>query len=44
MDRFFVGVDLGQSRDFTAIAVVERAETTGEWDAAKFAWRKVVKL
>src|SRR5262249_46163304 len=26
MSDFFVGVDLGQSRDFTAIAVVERGE------------------
>ena len=44
MDWYFVGVDFGQSRDFTAIAVLERAETTGAWDAAKFAWRKVVSL
>jgi hypothetical protein len=44
MDWYFVGVDFGQSRDFTAIAVVERAETTGAWDAAMFAWRKVVSL
>jgi phage terminase large subunit-like protein len=26
---FFVGVDFGQTKDFTTIAVVERAETTG---------------
>ncbi len=32
MNRYFVGVDLGQSRDYTAIAVVERAERTGAWD------------
>jgi hypothetical protein len=44
MNRYFVGVDFGQSRDFTAIAVLERAETTGEWDPAMFAWRKVVSL
>jgi hypothetical protein len=44
MDWYFVGVDFGQSRDFTAIAVLERAETTGEWDAARYAWRKVVRL
>ena len=44
MDWYFVGVDFGQSRDFTAIAVVERAETTGEWDAVMFAWKKVVSL
>ena len=44
MDRYFVGVDFGQARDFTVIAVVERAESTGAWDAAKFAWRKEVSL
>src|SRR5664279_2892580 len=44
MDWYFVGVDFGQSRDFTAIAVVERAETTGDWDAVRYAWRKVVTL
>ena len=44
MDWYFVGVDFGKSRDFTAIAVVERAETTGAWDPAKFAWKKVVSL
>jgi hypothetical protein len=41
---FFVGVDFGQTKDFTTIAVVERAETTGAWDAAQFAWRKNVSL
>ena len=44
MGRYFVGVDLGQSRDFTAIAVVERAELQGDWAAAVWAWRKEVKL
>jgi hypothetical protein len=44
MDWYFVGVDFGQSRDPTAIAVLERAETKGEWDAVMFAWRKVVSL
>ena len=44
MKKYFVGVDFGQSRDFTAIAVLERAETTGGWDAAMFAWKKVVSL
>jgi hypothetical protein len=33
MDWYFVGVDFGQSRHFMAIAVLERAETTGAWDA-----------
>ena len=44
MNWFFVGVDFGQSVDFTAIAVMERAETTGDWDPAMFAHRKVVSL
>ena len=44
MNWYFVGVDLGQSRDFTAIAVVERAEKTGAWDPVGYAWRKVVAL
>ena len=44
MSWYFVGLDLGQSHDFTAIAAVERVETTGEWDAAMFAFRRVVKL
>ena len=35
---FFVGLDLGQSQDFTAVAVVERAEIAGVWDAAAFAY------
>ena len=43
-DWFFVGVDLGQSRDFTAIAAVERVVRRGEWDAEWFAWRKEVGL
>lgn len=42
--RYYVGVDLGQSQDYTAIAVVERAELKGAWDPEEFAWRKVVKL
>ena len=41
---YFVGLDLGQSRDFTALAVLERAELTGEFDPAMFAWRKEVAL
>jgi hypothetical protein len=44
MDWYFIGVDFGQSRDFTAIAVLERAETTGAWDPVMFAWKKVVSL
>jgi hypothetical protein len=44
MNWYFVGVDFGQTRDFTAIGVLERAETTGEWDPVLFAWKKVVSL
>ncbi|HEY9247516.1 MAG TPA: hypothetical protein VIO38_00205, partial [Rariglobus sp.] len=36
----FVGVDLGQCVDYTALALVERVEVQGEWDAAYYAWRK----
>jgi hypothetical protein len=42
MNRFFVGLDLGQSHDFTAIAVVERVESVGEFDKAVWAPRKAV--
>jgi hypothetical protein len=28
--RFFVGLELGRSQDFTAISVLERAEVRGE--------------
>jgi hypothetical protein len=42
--QFFVGVDLGKVRDYTAIAVVERAELTGQFDAAVYAYKKVVAL
>ena len=39
-----MGLDLGQSRDFTAMAVVERAELTGEWDAVMYAHKKMAGL
>ena len=41
---YFVGLDLGQSRDFTVLAVLERAEVTGESDPAMFALRMKVGL
>ena len=44
MNWYFVGVDFGQTRDFTAIAVLERSETTGAWDPVMFAWKKEVSL
>jgi hypothetical protein len=34
--RYFLGLDLGQAHDFTAIAVVERAVVPGEWDPALY--------
>jgi len=42
--QYFVGLDLGQSQDFTAIAVLERAELSGDWDPAMYAWRKTIAL
>jgi hypothetical protein len=44
MDRYYVGLDLGQSRDHTAIAVVQRAELKGGWDGVAYAWKKVAAL
>jgi hypothetical protein len=44
MHSYFVGVDLGQRQDFTAIAAVERKELIGEWDAGVWAYRKEVEL
>jgi hypothetical protein len=43
-ESFFIGVDLGQSHDFTAIAVVERAVLKREFDAAVWAFRKEVRF
>jgi hypothetical protein len=36
---YFIGLDLGKNSDFTALAVVERAEFEGEWDVATWAHR-----
>jgi hypothetical protein len=44
MNTFFIGVDLGQAQDPSTIAVVERAELVGAWDAALYASRKVIEL
>lgn len=44
MGWYFVGVDLGQASDFTAVAVVERAEVVGDWDGAMYGYRKRVEL
>jgi hypothetical protein len=35
---FFVGADLGQSQDPTALALVERAEYRGNWNAVNYAY------
>ena len=44
MGHYFIGLDLGQSQDFTALAILERAEKKGEWDGEMFAHRKVTSL
>ena len=38
-ERYFMGVDLGQKQDYTAIAVVERWEAAGEVD--RWSWERV---
>jgi hypothetical protein len=40
--EYFIGLDLGQSQDPTAIAVLERTEARGEWDSAAFEYRTEV--
>jgi hypothetical protein len=44
--EFFAGLDLGQAEDFTALAVIERAEVKEAWSAANFGyeWRRVLRL
>lgn len=44
MNWYFIGVDLGQSADYTALSIVERHEEAGEFDWGKYAHRKVVTL
>jgi hypothetical protein len=44
MNWFFAGVDFGQARDYTAIAVIERVELVGEFDYAVRAHRKETAL
>ena len=44
MNWYFVGGSFRQRRDSTAAAVVERAETRGEWGPRVFAWRKVAQV
>src|SRR5690349_633250 len=42
--KYFVGVDLGQLRDYTAIAVLELMETSGGWDPVHCGYRKQTVL
>ena len=42
MAGYFVGLDLGQSRDFTALAILEWTEKVGDRDAATWEQRKVI--
>jgi hypothetical protein len=42
--QYFVGLDLGQAKDPSAVAVVERAEVEGEYDAALRATRREFEL
>ena len=44
MGWYFVGVDLGQAKDFTAVAALERAELVGEWDPVTYAYWKYAQL
>ncbi len=41
-NRYYVGVDLGQKQDYTAIAVVERWEAAGEPDRVR--WEPAVEV
>jgi hypothetical protein len=41
MNDFFIGLDLGQARDYTAAAIVERRETVlNERDPVTWQWRR----
>ena len=42
--RFFIGLDLGQSHDPSAMAILEGTELTGGWDAEMYAYRKMAAL
>ena len=37
---YFAGLDLGQAHDYTALAVVEAAETKGAWDPVQYCYRR----
>ena len=42
--RFFIGLDLGQSHDPSAMAILEGTELTGGWDAEMYDYRKMAAL
>ena len=44
MNWNFLGLDLGQSHDFSGMAALQRAELPGEWDPVVFGRREMVKL
>jgi hypothetical protein len=33
---YFAGLDVGQAHDYTALAVVEAAESKGKWDSVQY--------
>src|SRR5258707_8857821 len=37
---YFVGLDLGQVQDYTALAVIEAADTKGAWDPVNLYFRR----
>ncbi len=41
---FFIGLDLGQRHDPSALAIIEGTELTGPWDAAHYAYKKMAAL
>jgi hypothetical protein len=43
-ESFYIGLDLGQSHDYTAIAIVERAVLRKEFDSTVWSFRKEVQL
>ncbi|MCC6231353.1 MAG: hypothetical protein IT580_01845 [Verrucomicrobiales bacterium] len=42
--QFLAGLDLGQERDYSALAVVERREEEDGWDAARYAVKRRARL
>ena len=42
--EYFVGLDLGQAKDFTALAVLERTTRDGGWDPVTWERQQIVSL